>query len=342
MPTTHPRITRLALLTALLAFAVILLGGYTRLTNAGLSCPDWPQCYGYLTAPHTTQQINQALQKYPATPVNTAKAWTEMTHRYFAGTEGLLILILAFALRRRKISLALITLLITQILLGMLTVTEQLKPVIVLAHLLTGISLLSVLWWIYLSSRASKLSSRATEKLSSRAAEKLSSRAAEKLSSRGLTAGPSAFLKPTPSFRAWTYLAFIILFAQITLGGWVSTHYAALACIDFPYCHGQWLPALHFSQFNNDLITIHMLHRLGAILTATYLSIFAIFLMKHLAYRRIGIHILLLLVAQISLGVLNIIWLRPVGIALAHHAIGILLLMTLVTLLAKQHSRESL
>ena len=93
--TTYRRNTTLVLFTFSLAFVVILLGAFTRLTNAGLSCPDWPHCFGYLTAPHTLQQLQDAAQKFPSTSIDVKKAWTEMTHRYFAGTEGLLILLLA-------------------------------------------------------------------------------------------------------------------------------------------------------------------------------------------------------------------------------------------------------
>ena len=160
---TYRQHSALTLFTFTLAFVVILLGAYTRLTNAGLSCPDWPNCFGYLTAPHTAAQLQDAAQKFPATAVDVKKAWTEMTHRYFAGTEGILILVLAFSLfsaRQNKdlkpilTAAALIALLCVQVMLGMLTVTAKLKPVIVLAHLLTGISILSLLWWAYLDLRA--------------------------------------------------------------------------------------------------------------------------------------------------------------------------------------------
>ncbi|EKE01732.1 MAG: putative cytochrome c oxidase assembly protein, partial [uncultured bacterium] len=134
MSFAQKKLSLLALATCLLALIVILLGAYTRLTNAGLSCPDWPHCYGYLTAPHTSSQIQAATKAYPGTPVETTKAWTEMVHRYAAGGEGLLILALVILIGWRKpVSLVLIALLSTQILLGMLTVTRQLNPLIVLS-----------------------------------------------------------------------------------------------------------------------------------------------------------------------------------------------------------------
>lgn len=305
--------SKLALCTVVLAFIVILLGAYTRLTDAGLSCPDWPHCYGYLTAPHTSSQLQNALQQYPALPVNIKKAWTEMTHRYFAGTEGIFILILAYGflfsrkahgIKAKIIGLLLIGLLASQILLGMLTVTEKLKPVIVLGHLLNGLSLLSILWWAYLD----------------------------------LYWRNDTFLQPSKTyFTPWLWLALFIVIAQITLGGWVSTHYAGLACIDFPYCNGQVLPTLHWQQLHQDLITIHMLHRIGALLTASYLLILSFFLLKNSAWRANGIIIVSLVALQICLGILNIIWLRPTGIALIHHAIAILLLLSMITAVVKAH-----
>jgi cytochrome c oxidase assembly protein subunit 15 len=296
------------LITFGLAFLVILLGAYTRLTDAGLSCPDWPHCYGYLTAPHTTAQLQSATQHYPLMPINIKKAWTEMTHRYFAGTEGILILILSFSLllrpkvkdlKAKVIALILIALLSLQVMLGMLTVTEKLKPVIVLSHLLTGISILSVLWWAYLE-----------------------------LPLRDVTFflhQQSTHLKP------WLLLGCVIVAAQISLGGWVSTHYAGLACVDFPYCNAKLLPALQWHHLNTDLITIHMLHRIGAFITACYLSLLALCLFKNTAFRTFALLLFVLLALQLTLGILNIIWLRPVWIALTHQAVAILLLLTMIT-----------
>jgi cytochrome c oxidase assembly protein subunit 15 len=312
--TRYRRNSRLALFTFGLAFVVILLGAFTRLTDAGLSCPDWPHCYGFLTAPHTTSQILDAVQKYPMMPVNIKKAWTEMVHRYFAGTEGILILLLAASIlfaRKVKnaksvtIGIALIALLSVQILLGMLTVTEKLKPVIVLSHLLTGVSILSVLWWAYLD----------------------------------LHMRDDSFVNRTSRrILPWLWIGFFIVAMQITLGGWVSTHYAGLACIDFPYCNGKLIPAMQWQQWDTDLITIHMLHRIGAFVTASYLSIMAlslIFLSR--SFRSMAILILGLIALQITLGIFNIIWLRPVWIALIHQMVAILLLLTMITALVKAY-----
>jgi cytochrome c oxidase assembly protein subunit 15 len=115
----------------------------------------------------------------------------------------------------------------------------------------------------------------------------------------------------------------------------VSTHYAGLACIDFPYCNGQVLPKLHWANLNSDLITIHMLHRIGAYIVGLYLALFSIFLLRYRHFRIFGIVILLLISLQITLGVLNIIWLRPIWIALIHQAVAIILLLTTIALLVK-------
>lgn len=311
LSTHHGYHAKLALVTFLLAFVVILLGAYTRLTDAGLSCPDWPHCYGYITAPHTPTQLMGAAEKYPLTPVNVKKAWTEMTHRYFAGTEGILILVLSVSIllnrkakdfKTKMISLVLIAMLAAQVMLGMLTVTEQLKPVIVLAHLIVGLFLLSLLWWTCLDLHLRD----------------------------DLLFGESSS-HPT----AWLWVALLVVILQITLGGWVSTHYAGLACIDLPYCNGQLLPNLHLNKLNEDLVTIHMLHRIGAVLSISYLGILSLFLLRNPFYRSSAILILALLAIQLTLGTLNIIWLRPVWIALLHHGTAILLLLTIITALVK-------
>ena len=319
---SHPcaRGSKLALFAFGLAFIVILLGAFTRLTDAGLSCPDWPNCFGYITAPHTIDQLQAAAQKYPLTPVNVKKAWTEMTHRYVAGTEGILMLVLCFGVLFIKkirtsatttIGCSLIALLGVQVLLGMLTVTKNLKPVIVLSHLLTGISILCMLWLAFLTLTAKK------------------------------NLQPIAARKPT-LLKISLWIGFLIVAAQITLGGWVSTHYAGLACIDFPYCNGQLLPTLQWEHLNDDLITIHMLHRIGALVTAIYLITLSVCLLtpRNDGLRSLAITLLILITAQITLGIFNIIWLRPVWIAMLHQGVAIILLLTLIKALFDTGTRH--
>lgn len=303
----------LALLTFALAFVVIMLGAYTRLTDAGLSCPDWPHCFGYITAPHTSAQLQEVAQKYPLIHVNINKAWTEMTHRYMAGAEGILILFLSFSIllthkaRDQKsvvIGISLILLLGLQVMLGMMTVTEKLKPIIVLSHLLTGLSILGLLWWAYLNLHLHDNFSQQ---------------------------------RSCSSFIPWLWLGMLIVMLQITLGGWVSSHYAGLACIDFPYCQGQLLPMLQWNHLQEDMITIHMLHRIGAMVTAGYISVLSLFLLKNTSFRSMACLLLALVSLQVMLGILNIIWLRPVWIALIHHAVAIFLLLTMITALVKAY-----
>ncbi len=297
--------SRLAFLAFALAFIVILMGAYTRLTNAGLSCPDWPRCYGYLTPPITSDQVTSAAKIYPEVPLDKARAWTEMRHRYLAGLEGILILTLislSWCWRKElpplafKLSQILAAIMLGQIFLGMLTVTALLKPVVVLGHLVFGFAVMSVLWVIWLLTK-----------------------------------------KPRPHsghhFRPWVGLGLFILVLQIILGGWVSTHSAGLACIDFPYCNGSLLPAMQWQAWHSDLITIHMLHRLGALLTFSYLGLLSLFLVLQKNSRRFGLLLITLLCTQIMLGILNIIWLRPLHIALPHHAVAALLLLTLLATL---------
>ncbi len=314
IPSRYKQGSKLALVAFVFAFFVIMLGAYTRLTDAGLSCPDWPHCYGFITAPHTVEQIQDATARYPLMPVEVKKAWTEMTHRYCAGMEGILILALAYILLRTRHIRALqstvkagllIGLLGIQVGLGALTVTQKLTPVIVLSHLLTGISILSTLWWIFLDDTLRR--------------------------SGDHHASPRHAAKLLP----FLWLGFIVVAAQITLGGWVSTHYAGLACVDFPYCNGQILPALQWNQLNSDLITIHMLHRIGAMITAIYVSLLALRLLFNSTFRPVAYLLFVLLGAQLTLGIVNILWLRPVWIAMMHQAVAILLLLTMILGLVK-------
>jgi cytochrome c oxidase assembly protein subunit 15 len=204
---------RFALWVTLLALVVIMLGAYVRLSDAGLGCPDWPGCYGKLIVPSTEAEIASANNTYPHRPLETGKAWKEMVHRYLASALGLCILALAvIALRRRNqvgqplLLPWLLTLLVAfQGALGMWTVTLQVKPVIVTAHLLGGLATVALLWIL-------------TLKLYS----------------------PS--INPYVIYHnrrlLWlSRLGVVILLMQIILGGWTSTNYAAIGCTDFPSCH---------------------------------------------------------------------------------------------------------
>src|ERR1044072_6256569 len=213
-------IRRLALLGAVLCFGVVVLGGYTRLSNSGLGCPDWPGCFGHVAPTGSAEHY--------ATEADVRKAWVEMIHRYAASTLGLLvacIAVLSFRVRREPgvrvgYALVMLALVIFQGLLGMFTVTWLLKPLVVTGHLLGGLATLSMLMWLWLSMRAQQ-----------RPANGASVYARNRLVESGARA------------RRWATLALVALGLQVFLGGWTSSNYAAMACPDFPRCQDQWVPA---------------------------------------------------------------------------------------------------
>ncbi|MGE3920320.1 MAG: heme A synthase [Gammaproteobacteria bacterium] len=303
----------LAYIATFLALFVVALGAYTRATNAGLGCPDWPGCYNQLTAPHTATQIDQAKQTFHTNALHVKKAWTEMIHRYVAGTLSVLILILVIGYFRQYpfVCASLIAVIIFQILLGMWTVTLKLMPIVVLGHLLGGLTTLILLWLLALKSRPIFITSF------------------------------SKILKP------FAMISLIILALQIILGGWVSTNYAALICREFPYCSmHQFFPLFDLKQAFNlfhqvgeispgALMTIHMIHRTWAVVVAVFLSLFGFMLIKksnEKLLHRLAYLLFLFLIIQITFGILNVVWLLPIGTAVAHNAVAALLLMTLVAL----------
>lgn len=326
LPNWYSKLTAVAIV---FAFTVVVVGAFTRLSDAGLGCPDWPGCYGHLTVPQSEAALQKAMERYPHQPVEVAKAWAEMGHRYLAGILGLLIFLLAgLAWRYRraldpvslKVALLLVGLVIFQAVLGMWTVTWLLLPTIVLAHLLGGITILALLWWLMLRTIDSQRSSRLMP---------------PQLSVRWL--------------RPWAILAIGLVFAQIFLGGWTSANYAALICPDFPTCQGQWLPPLNFREaftftlpigvnyegglFTNDArVTIHYIHRIGALIVLLYLVLFFGLLWRSGAplLRILGCIMLLVLVLQLTLGILNVKWLLPLSLAVAHNGVAALLLLIVV------------
>lgn len=311
-------IGRLATLAALLALCVIVLGAWVRLSDAGLGCPDWPGCYGQLDVPRAEHEIQAANSAWPERPVDTAKAWKEMLHRYFAGGLGLLIFaIAALAWRRRgrgipvALPTVLAVLVVLQALLGMWTVTLLLKPLIVVAHLLGGMILLALLVWLALA--------------------------------HGRT--PPVLPHPRP-LRRLAGLALAVLLVQIALGGWTSSNYAALACPDLPTCQGEWWPETDFGSafipwhglgidYEGGILAgpartaIHLAHRLGAIVTAVVIGglAFACLRRRHdRNLRRAGAALLALLALQFGLGLANVLWLLPLSVATAHNGGAALLL----------------
>lgn len=313
---------RLASFCALLAFCVIILGAYTRLKDAGLGCPDWPGCYGQLAAPQTPEAIAKANSEYPLLEVDVAKAQTEMTHRYFAESLGLMIVILAFyAFFSRKkhsvplwLPLSLVLLVIFQGLLGMWTVTMRLFPLAVMGHLLGGFCTLGLLWLCVLFT-----AKKTTEPL------------------------------PKQGLSLLAFGTLVMVFCQILLGGWTSANYAALICPDFPTCQGQWWPDTHFASAFNFLggidmdnplafqdtqsrTAIHLMHRIGALMTLFLGSWLVVAAWRQPYLRNVALVLALFLTIQLCLGISNILFALPLPIAVAHNGMGALLLLTLITL----------
>lgn len=306
-----------------LTLCVVVLGAWVRLTDAGLGCPDWPGCYGTLTVPQTSEQLDFAAGAFPERPVDAGKAWREMIHRYFAGILGLLVFVIAAAAwaNRRDpqqpvvLPLALAGVIVGQALLGMWTVTLLLKPFIVTLHLLGGLTTLGLLFWLTLN-----------------------------------------VFRPRPGIRvagrlpALALAGLVLLGIQITLGGWTSTNYAALACPDFPTCQTQWWPQMDFAEgfrpwhglgidyeggiLDNPARTaIHYVHRLGALVIVLFVGALALAAMRRdrpPPLRRAGALLAAALALQVAIGIGIIHYSLPLSLATAHNAGAALLLLALL------------
>lgn len=258
---------KLAWVTAFLTLDLVMFGSFTRLTDSGLGCPDWPGCYGHSNPLSAGEQIRAAETALPSGPVTMTKAWIEMLHRYFAMAVGFLIIVLAvLAWRRwqrqpeRSPWLATVTLVAVclQGAFGAFTVTMKLQPAIVTAHLLGGVGLLALLTWLALRE------------------------------SPAVGVGAQASAQ-----RPLAVVAALLLVTQIALGGWVSANYAVLACPDFPTCHGRLMPpdmdfAAGFTLWRDlgmtaegapipfqALVAIHWTHRIVAYLVIAVLGLLA-------------------------------------------------------------------
>ena len=316
----NARIRKLAGFGVIFALLVVSVGAYTRLADAGLGCPDWPGCYGFLTVPDEATEISTAEARYPEAPVEFAKAWWEMGHRYIAGALLLLvasILFMAYRAREEedtplKLAAVLMFVILWQAAFGAWTVTLKLWPQVVTGHLIGGFTTLSLMWLLFLRQG-------------------------------GLSDMVSAL--PRPNWLA--KIAFVAVVVQIILGGWVSSNYAALACYDFPSCDGTYTPNIDLQQgfnifqsvgpnylgglmTNEARMAIHWVHRIGAIVVLLVVGGLVIQTVKQAAV--IGYVLLAVLVTQITLGILNVVWVLPLLNATAHNTVGALLLLVLVTI----------
>jgi cytochrome c oxidase assembly protein subunit 15 len=375
---------RIAWLAALMTASTIVFGGFVRLSDAGLSCPDWPTCYGRAAWPQAPSEvIDHAATKIR--PLETHKAWREQVHRFLAGMLSIEIFSLALmAVRRRRLGVAQVivsavlvaaaiplymkglhvaasvvallgegillvaalrwsstsspaggmdlsrvavltlAMIIFQALLGMWTVTWLLKPIVVMGHLLGGLATFALLVWM--AWRATQLPIRL---------------------------GEAAVLK------RWLWIGFGLLIAQIALGGWVSSNYAALACgggswraANFPQCVGQWWPPHDvregFTLWRGigvdyeggvldgaSRIAIQMAHRLMAIVVFCWLVACSIRLWRVPGMRGWAVGLLAALLAQVALGILNVKLALPLEVAVLHNAGAVLLTFLLVSLLAR-------
>ena len=317
---------RLVLATTCLAFIVVVVGAYVRLMEAGLGCPDWPGCYGEVTPGLAQAAIDKAVEAQGGDhgPVSHRKAWKEMFHRYLAGSLGLAILAITIMAWRRRgpgvhspaLPTALLGLVVFQAALGMWTVTLLLKPVIVTLHLLGGMATLALLAW---------------------------------LGARELKISAAIDRRRAAALRPWTLAGIAVVTVQIALGGWVSSNYAALACVDFPRCHGEWFPAMDFRHgfqlvrelgrtaagghlAYEALSAIHWAHRVGALVTVLYIGALAVALVKLPGMTRYGAAIATALTVQVALGIANVLAGLPLVVAVAHNAVAAVLLPILVVI----------
>lgn len=346
MDKVNKSFSRIAFFSTVLAFIVVMLGAYTRLKDAGLGCPDWPLCYGRILAPNNPTEIHAVASQYPNSVIQPTKAWAEMVHRYFAGTLVILIILLTvWSTKERKnsrifpylqngsykpfkIPLVLVGCILFQAMLGMWTVTWQLLPLVVMGHLLGGMTIVTLLWWLTLVV--------------------------------GQWANPvesgAFFLKP------FVVGGVGIVLIQIFLGGWTSANYASIVCPDFPFCQGSLFPKLNFLEAFNFLspigknyqggvlglsarVTIQMVHRYWAFVTFCYLSIlnfYILFSSRTDALKNTAGMVLLILGCQIFLGILNIATSLSLPIAISHNAVALLLLLSIVTLLYQLNAGQAL
>jgi heme a synthase len=318
------RLQALTLLVLFLTFDLVLFGTFTRLTDSGLGCPDWPGCYGNASPSGARAEIDQAQAAMPTGPVTHGKAWIEMLHRYLATAVGVLILTLAagtWVLRRRGAAVspwwptATLAWVCLQGAFGAWTVTMKLFPAMVTLHLLAGMVLLALLCrqaLAYVHAQHARLA-----------------------------------VEIDPALRGWLFGATALVWLQVALGGWVSTNYAVLACSEFPACQGSWWPAMDFRQgFElwrelgktaagehiafEALTAIHYVHRLVAYVVLALLGLLAWQLHRRAVLRTQARWMAGLVALQFATGISNVVLDWPMAAAVAHTggAAGLILVLT--------------
>ena len=377
MNSPHKHFHRLAWIAVLLALGIVVFGAFVRLSNAGLSCPDWPTCYGRAAWPVHEQEIAQANASFERA-VESSKTWREQLHRHLAASLGLLILLLSLLAARKRawgvpsivaasllvaasiptyigahyvaaavlvlsgqlillvdaklwsnadasrLSTITLMMVIVQAVLGLWTVTWLLKPVVVMAHLLGGLATLSLLTWLAWAT----------------------------------TPGSSLVQAVAPKLRRLLWIGLVLLAMQIALGGWTSSNYAALSCgADFPKCLGEWWPTHDFREafvlwrgigvdYEGGVldgparVAIQLAHRMMALLVFGHFLVVSIRMLRTPGLVFWGSALLFLLLAQIGLGIANVMLGLPLWVATAHTAGAALLLFVIIGLLARLRAPE--
>jgi heme a synthase len=323
-------------LTLFLTFDLIVFGAYVRLSDSGLGCPDWPGCYAQATPWQAHASISLAETLQPDGPVTHFKAWVEMIHRYIAMTLGVLCVGLCASSIVWKKHLSIdwklpaftVFWVCLQGAFGQWTVTLKLMPIIVTGHLIGGLVLLSLLAWQHV-----RLNMRLTLQT---------------------TSSPSSAL-PYQSWSNWVRLLLFVLTVQIILGGWVSTHYAALACPTIPLCQGVWIPDMDFAHgftlwrdLHNTgtrstelpfqaLVAIHWLHRSSAMMVLLVAVLVLLKLKQARSFKDYRRGIMGVLTLQIFTGISTVVFNYPLLAAVLHTAGAASLLLITVRLLASLH-----
>ena len=313
-------------ISLILALIVVILGAYTRLADAGLGCPDWPGCYGELLVPDV---ISSEYER----PLDVAKAWKEMVHRYAASILGFSILVIfLLAVFRKtereqsiKLPTALLLLVGFQGALGMWTVTEQVHPGIVTMHLFGGFSTTTLLFWLFLNQRSQAKIGQPVLK----------------------------------RHKLMLIIVTALLIFQIFLGGWTSTNYAALSCGEyFPTCLGEMWPedmdfknAYYWGELgvdyefgileNQTRTAIQMVHRVGALVVTAAIIALSFALKNYLAFQKNIVIVLALLGVQVALGIINVVMSLPMFAAVMHNAVALFLLLSLISLAHRMFNQNT-